>query len=128
MVIKGGGYRALVQAQQSSPNEINGSNGNSSHNTANNGTKDDLNDKRASIFVPKEATSLLDRDNEIVLRDVHFHYPSRPESNIFRGVNLAVKKGETLALVGPSGHGEYTTIVSWFSFHLLLLLIPLHYL
>jgi ATP-binding cassette, subfamily B (MDR/TAP), member 1 len=38
-------------------------------------------------------------------KDVHFRYPSRP-NKVFRGLNLAIYEGETLALVGPSGHGE----------------------
>ena len=38
-------------------------------------------------------------------KDVDFRYPSRP-NKIFRGLNLAIYEGETLALVGPSGHGE----------------------
>lgn len=43
-------------------------------------------------------------------RDVHFHYPSRPKNKIFRGLNLAVTEGETLAIVGPSGQGKSTLI------------------
>lgn len=35
------------------------------------------------------------------MEDVHFSYPSRPENSIFKGLTLSVKKGETLALVGP---------------------------
>jgi ATP-binding cassette subfamily B (MDR/TAP) protein 1 len=42
--------------------------------------------------------------------DAHFHYPSRPQNKIFRGLNLAVRKGETLAIVGPSGQGKSTLI------------------
>ena len=34
-------------------------------------------------------------------KDVHFHYPSRPENKVFRGLNLSVREGETLAIVGP---------------------------
>ena len=43
-------------------------------------------------------------------RGVHFEYPSRPDSKILDNFNLSVKKGETLALVGPSGHGKSTLI------------------
>jgi len=35
--------------------------------------------------------------------DVRFRYPARPDIEIFRGLNLTVRQGETLALVGPSG-------------------------
>lgn len=39
----------------------------------------------------------------IRFRDVHFRYPSRPDIEVFRGLNLTVHLGETLAIVGPSG-------------------------
>uniref|UniRef100_UPI0037E91357 ATP-dependent translocase ABCB1 n=1 Tax=Semicossyphus pulcher TaxID=241346 RepID=UPI0037E91357 len=41
---------------------------------------------------------------------VKFNYPSRPDVPILQGLNLRVKKGETLALVGSSGCGKSTTI------------------
>jgi len=43
-------------------------------------------------------------------RDVHFRYPSRPDSEVFRGLNLTVRHGETLALVGPSGSGKSSAV------------------
>lgn len=46
----------------------------------------------------------------LTFRNVHFHYPSRPGNKVFRGLNLAVKNGETLAIVGPSGQGKSTVI------------------
>ncbi|KAG6620391.1 ATP-binding cassette sub-family B member 10 [Phytophthora cinnamomi] len=42
----------------------------------------------------------------IRLQDVTFAYPTRPDSEIFRGLNLEVLPNETLALVGPSGCGK----------------------
>jgi ATP-binding cassette subfamily B (MDR/TAP) protein 1 len=47
---------------------------------------------------------------QIQFHDVHFHYPSRPENEIFRGLNLSIRNGETLAIVGPSGGGKSTII------------------
>ena len=43
---------------------------------------------------------------QVQFKDVQFHYPSRPENDIFKGLNLSVKHGETLAIVGPSGGGK----------------------
>ena len=53
----------------------------------------------------------------IEFEDVHFEYPSRPDAPVFRGLNLKVRLGETLALVGPSGSGCVDAIFSpndWF--------------
>lgn len=47
---------------------------------------------------------------QIQFNDVKFHYPSRPNITIFDGLNLSVKNGETLAIVGPSGGGKSTIV------------------
>lgn len=44
----------------------------------------------------------------VTLQDVHFRYPTRPDTPVLQGINLTIKPGQTLALVGPSGNGKST--------------------
>lgn len=46
----------------------------------------------------------------IEFNNVYFQYPSRPEVQILRGLNLKIKSGETVALVGTSGNGKSTCL------------------
>jgi ATP-binding cassette subfamily B (MDR/TAP) protein 1 len=43
----------------------------------------------------------IGKEHVLDFHHVNFHYPTRPEQKIFRGLNLTVKEGETVALVGP---------------------------
>jgi len=47
---------------------------------------------------------------EIGFEGVTFRYPARPETSALDGIDLAVRPGETVALVGPSGAGKTTVI------------------
>ncbi|KAL8764234.1 MAG: hypothetical protein Q9184_000203 [Pyrenodesmia sp. 2 TL-2023] len=49
-------------------------------------------------------------EGTIEFRNVHFRYPTRPEQPVLRGLNLTVKPGQYIALVGASGCGKSTTI------------------
>lgn len=49
-------------------------------------------------------------DGNVCFNNVKFNYPSRPDVPVLRGLNLTLKKGETLALVGSSGCGKSTAI------------------
>ena len=46
----------------------------------------------------------------VEFRDVKFHYPTRPEQTILNGLDLEIKPGQFVALVGASGCGKSTTI------------------
>lgn len=49
-------------------------------------------------------------EGEIEFRNVHFSYPSRPDSKVLRGLNMTIPKGKKVALVGETGCGKSTTI------------------
>nr|XP_004186266.4 ATP-dependent translocase ABCB1 isoform X1 [Taeniopygia guttata]XP_030120483.3 ATP-dependent translocase ABCB1 isoform X1 [Taeniopygia guttata]XP_030120484.3 ATP-dependent translocase ABCB1 isoform X1 [Taeniopygia guttata] len=44
------------------------------------------------------------------LKNVYFNYPSRPDVEILKGLNLKINSGQTVALVGGSGCGKSTTV------------------
>ena len=57
-----------------------------------------------------DGTRISDVEGTIEFRDVHFRYPTRPEQPVLRGLNLTVKPGQYVALVGASGCGKSTTV------------------
>ncbi|RSL93153.1 hypothetical protein CEP52_013398 [Fusarium oligoseptatum] len=46
----------------------------------------------------------------VALHDVRFSYPLRPHAHVLRGIDLEVKPGQFVALVGASGCGKSTMI------------------
>jgi ABC-type branched-subunit amino acid transport system ATPase component len=49
-------------------------------------------------------------NGHVLLHDVTFVYPSRPDSMVLRGFSLEVPAGSTVALVGSSGSGKSTVV------------------
>ncbi|GCB21237.1 leptomycin B resistance protein pmd1 [Aspergillus awamori] len=47
---------------------------------------------------------------DIVLENVHFAYPARPDTKALNGLNARFQRGKTTALVGPSGSGKSTIV------------------
>lgn len=59
-------------------------------------------------FIGGLRPDMHDLNDGITFKDVHFTYPSRPDLEIFRGLNLEVPAGSITAVVGPSGSGKST--------------------
>lgn len=55
-------------------------------------------------YVGKKASA----DGDIVFKNIDFHYPTRPNHQVFNKLNLTLKKGDHVCLVGPSGCGKST--------------------
>ncbi|KJH41541.1 ABC transporter, ATP-binding protein [Dictyocaulus viviparus] len=53
----------------------------------------------------------------MMLRNVYFNYPTRKHTQILRGLNLEVKPGSTVALVGKSGCGKSTIMALFERFY-----------
>ncbi|CAN1243087.1 Putative multidrug resistance protein [Linum perenne] len=58
----------------------------------------------------KKGKALSHVRGEVVFRDIHFCYPSRPDTPVLQGLNLTVPAGQTVGLVGGSGSGKSTII------------------
>ncbi|KAJ8755644.1 hypothetical protein K2173_022239 [Erythroxylum novogranatense] len=68
-------------------------------------------DRTSTIDPSDESGLILEKvDGKIELHSISFSYPSRPETLIFRDLNLAIQSGQTVALVGESGSGKSTII------------------
>ena len=64
--------------------------------------------KSDSVSVSKVPPS--GAEGAIVYQNVAFSYPSRPDMEVLRNINLEVKAGEKIGLVGYSGAGKSTIV------------------
>ncbi|KAK5663365.1 hypothetical protein OQA88_3793 [Cercophora sp. LCS_1] len=77
------------------------------------------------IDAPKPKTGTLKDPDvsataDIVFKDVHFAYPSRPSKKVLDGLNLKINANMNTAIVGPSGSGKSTIVglvEGWYSLH-----------
>ncbi|XP_069068459.1 ATP-dependent translocase ABCB1-like [Pleurodeles waltl] len=68
-------------------------------------------DRKPQIDSYSEKGKVLDTfDGDVEFKHARFVYPTRPKVKVLQGLNIQVKKGQTLALVGSSGCGKSTTI------------------
>ncbi len=64
--------------------------------------------QRSPVQPPAQPLPLPPEGEGLQLDNVTFAYPSRPEQPSLQGLNLQVRPGEQVALVGPSGAGKTT--------------------
>lgn len=49
-------------------------------------------------------------EGNLSFKDIHFHYPTREDIEVLKGISFDVAKGEKVALVGASGAGKSTIL------------------
>ena len=68
----------------------------------------ELYDREPKVKDPVKAVPAPRLTHEIELKDIDFHY--NEDTPVIRGLNLTIKAGETLAIVGPNGCGKSTLV------------------
>lgn len=73
----------------------------------------------SAIDIKKSSSKTIDKiKGNIRFQDVTFNYPSRPDVQILKGINLNIPAGRTVAFCGPSGCGKSTMIALLQRFYL----------
>jgi ATP-binding cassette subfamily B (MDR/TAP) protein 1 len=119
LLARNGKYKQLVEAQSEAPTEKDATSDNKSQDkvevnvdgTSNGelGENEVLVGNTCSDSLEGEPTYMeMNQSSHLVFRDVYFSYPTRNQNMVFKGLNLNVRRGETLAVVGASGAGKST--------------------
>lgn len=67
-------------------------------------------DETAEIEPLSEQTANIRLDGPIRYEQVHFTYPTRPDIDVLKGIDLEIQPGKKIALVGASGSGKSTIV------------------
>lgn len=69
----------------------------------------ELLDVKSDIQSPENADVFHSNlESTILFKEVNFYYPSRPDKPALKNINLTIKQGQVVAIVGPSGAGKTT--------------------
>jgi ATP-binding cassette, subfamily B, bacterial len=63
-----------------------------------------------TMTTASKKSNIENRQSKIEYKNVAFSYPSRPDMEVLRNINLEVKTGEKVGLVGYSGAGKSTIV------------------
>lgn len=63
-----------------------------------------------AIDTQKRGKVLGHSKGKVEFKEVHFSYPSRPDTPVLQGLNLTIRPGKTVGFVGGSGSGKSTII------------------
>ena len=61
------------------------------------------------VVIPSEVEKPI-FENSITFNNFHFAYPDRPDKITLENINLTIKKGEKIGVVGKSGSGKSTLV------------------
>uniref|UniRef100_A0A0M3KCV2 ABC-type xenobiotic transporter n=1 Tax=Anisakis simplex TaxID=6269 RepID=A0A0M3KCV2_ANISI len=68
-------------------------------------------DRKPEIDSQSSSGSKIDKPNgELEFRDVHFSYPTRPDTKVLDGISVKIPAGKSYAFVGHSGCGKSTLL------------------
>ena len=93
-------YRRLVEKQEGTGEKDDGSS--SGAPSRSNSVSDGLSRLDSAI----EGGSIHGGVPHLAFKHVHFAYPTRPKKKVLKNFSLNINRGETVALVGPSGGGK----------------------
>ncbi len=67
--------------------------------------------RKPKILINDQTKKICDKvEGEILFKDVYFYYPSRPEKDVLKKVNIEIIKSKKTAFVGESGSGKSTLV------------------